>query len=122
VNRWIFAAIVFAIGVIGPASAGTMYRGLLQPDVKVGTSVGGFIFANGHVLEGNTFTSQRTATGEYDITFKGQFGHEGCGALVANGWKKAVLIRVLPRVCSPNSFFTVEIFDPATGQPTDAEF
>ncbi len=99
-----------------------MYRGMLQADLKVGVSVGGLIDADGHVHDGNTFTSKRTATGEYDITFKGQFGRDGCGAMVANGWKKVVLIRVLPRVCSPNSIFTIETFDPSTGQPVDADF
>lgn len=77
-NRFVPIAIGLVIALLGPVSAGTIFR----HDTHVYlVSGGGEIRADGSIKRGLGFTARRVSTGEYEIQFSP--GYFGSGAQCA---------------------------------------
>jgi hypothetical protein len=79
-NRFIFLGIALEIALLGPASAGTIYR--YAPPAAINVKVAaGEIDADGFIARGVGFTVRHIDTGIYIITFKPGYFPSGCVAM-----------------------------------------
>lgn len=76
----VFAIFALALALIGPASAGTLFR--MAPAAQSPKTLAGIISGNGGVHRGSGFTVDHPATGVYLVTFDQGLFPTGCASVV----------------------------------------
>lgn len=106
-NRFIIIALVLAIALVGPVSAGTIFRYMGSPGSTNLRVAAGTINAAGAILGGSGFTVTHIATGEYRIVFaRGYF--TACAAMTVTNAQYPLVPVVTEQTCP--RYFTVDLW------------
>jgi hypothetical protein len=118
-NRFVPIAIGLAIALLGPVSAGTIFRQVTKVYLVSG---GGEIRADGSIKRGLGFTARRIGFGKYEIKFTpGYFGAgEQCAAMTVGSAGSQNGPPVIATVTQPQcSDFLVTLWNPYQQTTTD---
>jgi hypothetical protein len=118
-NRFVPVVIGLIIALLGPASAGTMFR---HDSGDYHISAAGEIRADGSIKRGLEFTARRIGVGQYEVKFvPGYFGTGAqCAAMTVGSAGSQYGLPVLATVTQPHcSDFLVTLWNPYQATTTD---
>jgi hypothetical protein len=109
--------LIFAIGMVAAASAGSIFRSdaPAADDIR---AIAGAVNSDGTVARGTGFTAERLSTGTYQITFSDRQFLRGCPIVAASAEVGGAAANVVPSPCRG----PFEIMTYFTGGTVDSYF